>query len=381
MIKKIFVPHKDNNHKPYFLRNRITKHILGLVLVIEVFALLIISPVFSDLFSKKFDYIAAVLPGVLVSKTNESREDVGQNELTSNQLLVLAAQMKANDMAEKSYFAHTSPDGKTPWYWLGLSGYRYKNAGENLAVNFVDSDDVHDAWMNSPTHKANILRDGFEEIGIATAEGYYKGKKAIFVAQFFGDPADSIPVNNVAINNTNDSSPIEQENVLETQGAQEEVLGLEVESNNSENKEEEKIPVSQVTVAQELSKESNTNNVIEVAADETFIFNNPDSQGFETELVLGSDSLESGISNDKNIDQADLKISLWEKMLASPKTTLFYLMISILIVTVISLILKIFVHVKIQYPKLIINGLLIVVLIIGCIYLNHYLVNIYAEII
>ena len=48
-------------------------------------------------------------------------------------------------------------------------------AGENLAVNFSDSQDVTNAWMNSPEHRANILNGDFTQIGIATAQGTYKG--------------------------------------------------------------------------------------------------------------------------------------------------------------------------------------------------------------
>ena len=61
--------------------------------------------------------------------------------------------MKAQDMATLGYFAHVSPDGKTPWYWIEKVGYDYQYAGENLAINFSDSKDVTNAWMASPLHK------------------------------------------------------------------------------------------------------------------------------------------------------------------------------------------------------------------------------------
>ena len=63
------------------------------------------------------------------------------------------------DMAEKSYFAHTSPEGLTPWYWITLAGYRFSLAGENLAIDFTESEDVENAWMNSPAHRASIQPD------------------------------------------------------------------------------------------------------------------------------------------------------------------------------------------------------------------------------
>ncbi len=96
--------------------------------------------------------------------------------------------MKADDMATKGYFAHTSPEGLTPWYWFAQVGYNYTYAGENLAINFNESKDVDTAWLASPTHRANILNSHYTEIGIATAQGMYKGVQATFVVQMFGTP-------------------------------------------------------------------------------------------------------------------------------------------------------------------------------------------------
>lgn len=136
--------------------------------------------------SKQF---AAVITSSLVSETNQERESEGLRDVTSNPVLVAAAQAKANDMAAKGYFAHTSPDGTSSWQWFKNSGYAFAFAGENLAVNFTDSSDVTTAWMNSPTHRANIMNGKFTEVGIATATGMYKGKETIFVVQMFGTPA------------------------------------------------------------------------------------------------------------------------------------------------------------------------------------------------
>jgi len=48
---------------------------------------------------------------------------------------------------------------------------------------------VQKAWLNSPTHRSNIMNNKFTEIGIATAVGTYKGRKTTFVVQMFGTPA------------------------------------------------------------------------------------------------------------------------------------------------------------------------------------------------
>jgi len=135
--------------------------------------------------------LAAVVTSRLVSLTNSDRSGNGLGTLTVNPELTAAAQAKANDMAAKGYFAHISPDGRTSWSWFKDAGYSFTYAGENLAVDFTDSDDVNTAWLNSPTHRANIMNGHFTEIGIATAEGEFEGHKTIFVVQMFGTPAAS----------------------------------------------------------------------------------------------------------------------------------------------------------------------------------------------
>lgn len=129
-----------------------------------------------------------ILPSVLAQDANRDRQTNSAPTLAVNPVLEQAAQLKANDMAQKSYFSHTSPAGVTPWYWLDRVGYRYQSAGENLAVDFLDASDVHTAWMNSPGHRANILNGVFTEIGIATARGMYHGNETTFVVEFFGKP-------------------------------------------------------------------------------------------------------------------------------------------------------------------------------------------------
>lgn len=132
--------------------------------------------------------IAAIVTAVLVNITNTDRAKESLSPLTVNPQLVAIAQMKANDMAEKGYFAHTSPEGVEPWHWFREGEYAYQYAGENLAVNFADSEEVSAAWMASPTHRENILDGRFTEIGIATAQGNYQGRTTTFVVQMFGTP-------------------------------------------------------------------------------------------------------------------------------------------------------------------------------------------------
>lgn len=132
---------------------------------------------------------AAVISAILADLTNTDRGVNNVSDLTVSPALVAIAQTKANDMAQKGYFAHVSPEGKNPWYWFAQGGYKFVYAGENLAVDFSDSADVERAWMNSPTHRANILNNHFTQIGIATAVGTFEGHQTTFVVQEFGTPA------------------------------------------------------------------------------------------------------------------------------------------------------------------------------------------------
>lgn len=131
---------------------------------------------------------AAVQMAEVVALTNNERFDKGIPVLARNALLDQAAQMKAEDMASKGYYAHVSPEGITPMYWVEKAGYRYLIIGENLVVNRTDAGQVVSAFMGSPGHRANILRKDFTEIGVGVAKGTYKDKSATFTVQIFAAP-------------------------------------------------------------------------------------------------------------------------------------------------------------------------------------------------
>jgi len=132
--------------------------------------------------------VAAVSAAKVAALTNAERTEEGLQALERNTLLDQAAQMKAQDMAAKGYYAHVSPEGLTPMHWVEKAGYRYLAIGENLVVNRTEAEQVVDAFMGSPGHRANILRKDFTEIGIGVANGVYKGKDATFTVQVFATP-------------------------------------------------------------------------------------------------------------------------------------------------------------------------------------------------
>jgi len=181
-----FFPHERNNHHPHIFRAASVALIIIGVLAFEGAYLAQIKFVFPHT-----NFLGAVLPGALVALTNEDRMANGLAEVTHDALLDRAAQAAAEDMAANSYFAHISPDGKDPWYWLNLVGYKYSYAGENLAVNFTDSKNVQSAWMESPTHRSNIMKREYTSVGFGTANGMYEGKETTFVVSFFASPETS----------------------------------------------------------------------------------------------------------------------------------------------------------------------------------------------
>ena len=101
--------------------------------------------------------LAAPSSSEIITLHNNARANQGLDALQSNGLLSQAAQAKANDMLAHDYFAHTSPSGQTPWQWITNTGYDYEYAGENLAIDFYTAQSLQEAWMNSPTHRANIM--------------------------------------------------------------------------------------------------------------------------------------------------------------------------------------------------------------------------------
>ena len=96
-------------------------------------------------------------------------------------------------MLAKGYWAHFAPDGTSPWSFFLSFGYKYQYAGENLARDFSNANDAVNAWMNSPTHRENILNSKYKEIGIGVVEGNLAGVDTTVIVQFFGAPLGNSP--------------------------------------------------------------------------------------------------------------------------------------------------------------------------------------------
>lgn len=314
MKKKHFrdhcIPTQSNNYKPHFLRK---ESLLSLIIVVIVLEVALFAHLFVVL--KGSNFLAAVLPGVLVSLTNEERSILNLQNLKTNPLLEQAAQLKANDMASKGYFSHTSPEGVEPWHWLNTVGYQYVFAGENLAVNFIESTDVSKAWMNSPSHRDNIVSSKYTEIGIATAQGIYKGQNTTFVVQFFGTP-QFIP----------GPQPISPRQVFAEEKPSLKpapVLEPEVESAQEVALDPTPVPATPVN-AQEVAERSENNSL--------------------------------------------------DRTLSSPKQTVSLILLGLLAILIILTLAAIFIEIKVQHPKTIAASIAVMLILAGTLYMNNKVV-------
>lgn len=138
------------------------------------------------LFSVQISSASTISQENVVDLVNYSRVKEGLNVLVENSKLNQAALEKAKDMIGHNYFAHTSPQNVTPWFWFEKNQYDYQYAGENLAINFQNAEEEHEAWMESADHKKNILNPKYQEIGVAVEKGVIENKLAIVTVQMFG---------------------------------------------------------------------------------------------------------------------------------------------------------------------------------------------------
>jgi len=203
------VPHKGNHYRPHLVR----LHGITAVLVLAVFMQLAYG-LFTSGRLEVLGRVSDISSAELLADTNTERVKDSLPSLKINDELSKAAFLKAQDMFANNYWAHTSPTGVTPWKWLGDSGYNYDVAGENLAKNYPTSQATVGAWMNSETHRANILNGKYQDIGFAVVDGMIDGRNTTLVVAYYGAPATVAAVEG-ASDATNDAqvvyaAPIEQ---------------------------------------------------------------------------------------------------------------------------------------------------------------------------
>jgi uncharacterized protein YkwD len=114
--------------------------------------------------------------------TNDARRRHGCPALTINARLVQAARRHAADMVSRGYFEHRSPSGDNAGDRVAATGYDWSAYGENIARGQDSAAEVVQDWMDSPSHRENILTCGFSEVGVGRA--YDADHKAYWVQNF-----------------------------------------------------------------------------------------------------------------------------------------------------------------------------------------------------
>lgn len=210
LLQHLFLPGHTNNHRARILHHSSIIKTILLLFVLQI-ALVFTKNNFSNVLGTTTD----ISTQTLLYITNKDRENTGLGKLVLNQELSNAAYEKAKDMFAKNYWAHNSPDGTTPWYFIKKSGYTYVYAGENLARGFSTSGEVVNAWMASPSHRENMLSANYQDVGFAVMEGKLLGEDTTLVVEEFGGqssglakvPQAQVPVQNPNVRSANTSAP------------------------------------------------------------------------------------------------------------------------------------------------------------------------------
>lgn len=125
----------------------------------------------------------------LLAYTNEERVKNDKSPLTLSSKLNESSLNKCKDMVSNNYWSHNDSEGREPWRFIVATGYQYENAGENLAYGFSSESAVTTGWMNSESHKKNLL-DNYKEVGfgVCVSDNYVSYGKQLIVVQHFATP-------------------------------------------------------------------------------------------------------------------------------------------------------------------------------------------------
>lgn len=214
LIDTLFPTH-SNGYSPYIFRKRG----LGIFCSILIIFNFLSSTLFPSFVEKS--HAASYSSIELMGMANSSRAGASLPLLSYSKTLESAAYAKAQDMLNKNYWAHFGPNGESPWQFIVGAGYVYQYAGENLGRGFTDAQSLHNAWMASPSHYANIMKPEFRDIGIAIVEGNLQGEDTILVVQLFGAvPGAQNTENNQNIVTSNLPEPVSSSTSIKTNTSQ-----------------------------------------------------------------------------------------------------------------------------------------------------------------
>ncbi len=398
---KYFIPHKINDYKPKILN---TKPLIYIALSIFIFKIVVLSYVF---FVYPFKaQMGENLDVRLLELINIERVSNNLEPLKLNNNLNNASLAKAQNMIDLDYFSHYGPDGRKPWDWIDRKSYQYIYAGENLAMNFLSAKSAHEALMQSPTHKKNILNPRYEDVGISIIEGELKGEKTLVLVQIFACSSKENIVG-VAMASASENEEIKKKEIekIEKENEEEVVLdtpkAVEVDLPKiKDTKIEEVVPVelkshkttktvvldsSKDVVKTKIEKNNEVENIIDLsekneAKNDLFI------EKVENEKILDDSKivmLESEDGLEEKLDEEKLvmytrKTSVHSRRvgLASEILTgLKYVYSSMLILSIFILFINIVVKINVQHKGAIIKTMIFIIFIGGLSVINNQILE------
>ncbi len=276
-VKYFVLPTEDNGYKSRFLQSKFLMYGVVLLLVLKITTTFITINLPYNVF------FANITESTLENFVNQTRQSIGLKPLAQNSKLDQAAQLKAQNMVQNNYFNHTSPSGISPWFWFVKAGYNYKYAGENLAIGFFDSQEVYNAWLNSASHKANIVNPNYTEVGTAVLDGFGPNNTIVVVQEF----GSQLPAKTVAQKNNNASKPLVTTNT-KTNNTQ--TTNTQVTNNKATN--------TQTTETQVSNTEGTNTQTVTVVSGEKVLSQSTESQGaIEAPNGLALNNLSSKLMN------------------------------------------------------------------------------------
>ena len=108
----------------------------------------------------------------VLDAVNAERAKHGLGALEFDETLLSAARLRASQLASAHMLSHTTPDGGDVFAILRRMNVRYRAAGENLAHGFSCASAMTEAWMASPSHRANIVCPVYTRVGVGVVDGY-----------------------------------------------------------------------------------------------------------------------------------------------------------------------------------------------------------------
>lgn len=357
LLNDFFIPNPNNDYKPKSLQPRSLVVITTSAIVVKILVTIFLF----------FTYptpaeLSAIISQNMISLINQSRTQQGLLPLKENTSLNQYALLKGQDMVKRDYFAHDTPEGKRPWEWINKSNYDYVYAGENLAIDFTSAETVHEAFLNSESHRRNILNPKYLEVGIAVLNGEMSGHKTILLVEFFGTQRKDI--------STLAKKPTENKVAQVSPAVKKTVSQTKAVTTPAKTTKKTVVPVATPKTVVEVPKTTKTQVVL-----------NPKTAGaYDEENIINPvvDQIPTSITNDIFENQGMVVFSekteqeSWVNIAIDYSNILF---VAFLIFLLISLLLNIFIRIQVQHTSVILQSVAVIALILALMLVKFHFIQ------